>query len=629
MTHDVWDGQPYSLGGSSAPLIDRIGRIRILACSAYIIILFNHLVFIVSLHTGVGFGLIYLPAIVCVAQYFKKRRSFATGLAVCGSGFGTFILAPLIEMLVHRFSWQGAMLILAGVILNVTVCGVIFRPLKAGVDSRTTTSPDSEGESLSGTASVSSVSGEQESKHYILQVKETVFGEEIISGQYPVDREETSTNNALTNNPKCNINNSLQWLSTKTKDTTEFVSENNCSNSSNRPSTFAFTEELVEYNSDTNDANNSEESSESATSSEKDHPKFKSQDHVHEIKHTRYHNPDSSHSLDYLLQIQKQDSNVGLRSSQSADNILQSKQSISSGSQNSRNMLSWHQRHIRNVFHLQYDNDTSSDTSDNQHPATEPQDSKKSSHISHKQQNTESEFTNYQDSIPNSHHSRHSSSKSHSSQNTLSNLHARFKSNDGIISQLSDSSGTLSDRQYNQVSLPGDQDSQQHLSDDQKSQSSVSDPLSTHYLVSKQQHAADINVHSDSVLHLQLALRYKLRTGVLAPKSKSQSCMVAYKPLRCKDALRRCILQSAPLHRPIQDVYATVTSVPDYVMHRFSEKEENKNRGCLGFSQDVCVALKNMMALSLLKNPVFLMFAVSNFLTSLGFNGPFIFLPDR
>lgn len=38
---------------------------------------------------GMGFGLIYLPAIVSVTMYFEKYRSLATGIAVCGSGFGT------------------------------------------------------------------------------------------------------------------------------------------------------------------------------------------------------------------------------------------------------------------------------------------------------------------------------------------------------------------------------------------------------------------------------------------------------------------------------------------------------------------------------------------------------------
>jgi hypothetical protein len=39
---------------------------------------------------GIGFGFIYLPAIVTVGYYFESKRAFATGIAVCGSG--AFIL---------------------------------------------------------------------------------------------------------------------------------------------------------------------------------------------------------------------------------------------------------------------------------------------------------------------------------------------------------------------------------------------------------------------------------------------------------------------------------------------------------------------------------------------------------
>ena len=48
----------------------------------------------VGVLTGLGFGLIYLPAIVSVSIYFEKKRAFATGIAVCGSGLGTFLLSP-------------------------------------------------------------------------------------------------------------------------------------------------------------------------------------------------------------------------------------------------------------------------------------------------------------------------------------------------------------------------------------------------------------------------------------------------------------------------------------------------------------------------------------------------------
>lgn len=72
-------------------------------------------------HLGIGLGLIYLPAIVSVGYYFEKKRAFATGIAVCGSGVGAFVFAPLCQMLLSEYDWKGALLILAGFILNCMV----------------------------------------------------------------------------------------------------------------------------------------------------------------------------------------------------------------------------------------------------------------------------------------------------------------------------------------------------------------------------------------------------------------------------------------------------------------------------------------------------------------------------
>lgn len=88
------------------------------------------LIFTVGVGTGFGFGLIYLPAIVSVTTYFEKYRSLATGIAVCGSGFGTFIFAPFTEYLIGEFGWRGATLILAGIVFNCIIFGAMFRPLE-------------------------------------------------------------------------------------------------------------------------------------------------------------------------------------------------------------------------------------------------------------------------------------------------------------------------------------------------------------------------------------------------------------------------------------------------------------------------------------------------------------------
>ncbi|XP_018800431.1 PREDICTED: uncharacterized protein LOC108976005 isoform X2 [Bactrocera latifrons] len=88
------------------------------------------LIFTIGIGTGFGLGLIYLPAIVSVTTWFEARRSLATGIAVCGSGFGTFVFAPLTEHLIGSFGWRGAMLIIGGIVLNCILFGALFRPLE-------------------------------------------------------------------------------------------------------------------------------------------------------------------------------------------------------------------------------------------------------------------------------------------------------------------------------------------------------------------------------------------------------------------------------------------------------------------------------------------------------------------
>ena len=80
--------------------------------------------------TGVGFGMMYLPSIVMVGYYFDKKRALATGIAVCGSGIGTFVFAPLGSFLVQEYGWKGANIILGAIILNGIVFGAVYRPLE-------------------------------------------------------------------------------------------------------------------------------------------------------------------------------------------------------------------------------------------------------------------------------------------------------------------------------------------------------------------------------------------------------------------------------------------------------------------------------------------------------------------
>ncbi|KAA0711104.1 Monocarboxylate transporter 12-B [Triplophysa tibetana] len=79
--------------------------------------------------TGLGFALSYTPAIAMVGSYFTERKALAYGISMSGSGIGTFILAPVVQLLIERFSWRGALLILGGLVSHLCVCGALMRPL--------------------------------------------------------------------------------------------------------------------------------------------------------------------------------------------------------------------------------------------------------------------------------------------------------------------------------------------------------------------------------------------------------------------------------------------------------------------------------------------------------------------
>lgn len=91
----------------------------------------DYLIFTYGILGGIGFGFIYLPCIVMVQFYFDKKRAFATGICVCGSGLGAFIFAPLSIILIEEYGWKGNMLIQSAIVMNVMALGGLLRPLKS------------------------------------------------------------------------------------------------------------------------------------------------------------------------------------------------------------------------------------------------------------------------------------------------------------------------------------------------------------------------------------------------------------------------------------------------------------------------------------------------------------------
>jgi len=78
---------------------------------------------------GLGLGVIYVPRLDCITQYFDKWRPIVTGFAICGSGIGTFVLAPLTEWMIEVTDWKTALLFLSGLCLTNCLFGLLFKPL--------------------------------------------------------------------------------------------------------------------------------------------------------------------------------------------------------------------------------------------------------------------------------------------------------------------------------------------------------------------------------------------------------------------------------------------------------------------------------------------------------------------
>ncbi|XP_053091916.1 monocarboxylate transporter 5 isoform X3 [Pangasianodon hypophthalmus] len=118
-----------------AKLGNRITSIigALLVTAGFLISIFaNSIVYLyisMGLVVGLGFALLYQASSVVTATYFHKR--LATAYSIGRSGMGlTFALAPFTQLLLDQYAWQGALLILGGLMLNLVASAMLLRPIQ-------------------------------------------------------------------------------------------------------------------------------------------------------------------------------------------------------------------------------------------------------------------------------------------------------------------------------------------------------------------------------------------------------------------------------------------------------------------------------------------------------------------
>lgn len=130
----------YNLGGPVfAVIVNKIGYRKasilgsIIASAGFLLSIFAtdlyHLYFTFGALQGFGYGLAFLAGTVAIGCYFCKRRALAFGISFCGGGVGTFVIPPLLRLLLETYTWRGTMFILAGFALNGCVLSMFYRPI--------------------------------------------------------------------------------------------------------------------------------------------------------------------------------------------------------------------------------------------------------------------------------------------------------------------------------------------------------------------------------------------------------------------------------------------------------------------------------------------------------------------
>lgn len=80
------------------------------------------------LFVGLGIGLVYVPTVSAIQRWFVKRRSTASGLALAGTGIGTFVAPNAAGLLLQALTWQEAMRVLAvAIALAGMAAGLVVR----------------------------------------------------------------------------------------------------------------------------------------------------------------------------------------------------------------------------------------------------------------------------------------------------------------------------------------------------------------------------------------------------------------------------------------------------------------------------------------------------------------------
>lgn len=86
----------------------------------------------ITMGTCYAFGnsLVLVSTVVAVTEHFEAKPSFASGVTISGGAFGQCVFAIVLQKLIDKYEWNGAILLFSGVVLSIIALGALFREVE-------------------------------------------------------------------------------------------------------------------------------------------------------------------------------------------------------------------------------------------------------------------------------------------------------------------------------------------------------------------------------------------------------------------------------------------------------------------------------------------------------------------
>lgn len=140
-TRTSWIGSifyavPLLTGPIASKLIDRFGCRQMVIAGGFLSAFgfamssicqsIEQLYITIGIIGGIGLSSAYIVGLLSVERWFESKRSLAIGIVSAGTGFGTFIFAPITQFSLDNSDWRKTMIYLSGALLIVCLCGLFL-----------------------------------------------------------------------------------------------------------------------------------------------------------------------------------------------------------------------------------------------------------------------------------------------------------------------------------------------------------------------------------------------------------------------------------------------------------------------------------------------------------------------